>query len=624
MYGYMGKLLFIDLSKGTIEKRNLDESLAKKFIGGPSLGAAVLYHEMPAHADEFGPESMLGFVSCPANNSGSLMGGRWTVVHKSPVSKGFNDASSGGQFGVMLRKSGYDAVFVKGISEKPVYIVVEDGEVELRDASDLWGLTTKQTEAALKEKMGGKKFDAALVAPAGERMAWTAGIMNDTHRTAARGGPGSVMGSKKLKALVCCGSQALEVYSKEDIKKVNAQVADWMKNGPTAQGPILGWKTGGTNNAFPSNFITGDAGTKNWAGNPLTDMTEEEVKRLTVEYGDAKWKKKKYACASCPLACGAIYEIHEGGLDDDDLGRPEYETVGSFGSMLLCSDALVLQKCNHYCNEYGVDTISVGATIAWAMECYDKGILSREELDGIDLKWGNAEAVDALTLKICKGEGVGAILANGSRYAADHFGKGHACLVVAGGIELPQHDSRWSTGLSRTYKYDPTPGRHVKGGLGPAFGNTPPEVRYDYGGHGKEDVAGVIKNENQNLGGFCNFADFTLPPTAVVDFINACTGFGFSPEEGDDLGLRSFAIRMAFNVREGFVPRRDATLSDRMIGKPPAAEGPHAGVAVDVELMADKFFEELHYDAATGIPTKEELERLGGMEEVIRDLFPDA
>lgn len=623
MKGYMGKLLFVDLSTGKIEKRDLDERLARKFIGGPSLGAAILYEEMPAHTDVFAPESMIGFLGGPANNSGSMMAGRWTVVSKSPVTNGFNDASSGGLFAVMLRKSGYDGVFVKGIAEKPVYIFIDNGEVEIRDASRMWGMTTVETEAALREELGDKKFDAALIAPGGERMCWTAGIMNDSHRTAARGGSGAVMGSKKLKALVCCGNLPLDVYSKEEIQKVNKMVMDWFKNGPTSQGPLKAWRDWGTNNAFPSNYSSGDASVKNWTGNPFTDMTEEQVEHLSVQYSDAKWKKKKYACASCPLACGAIYSIHEGGMDGDDFGRPEYETVGMFGSQVLCGDALLVQKCNHYCNEYGLDTISVGGTIAWAMECYEKGILSKEELDGVELTWGNVEAVEAMCLKICKGEGVGNILANGSRYAADHFGKGHECLVVAGGIELPQHDSRWSTGLTRTYKYDPTPGRHVKGGLGPAFGNAPPEVRFDYGGHGKEDVAGVIKNDSQNLGGFCNFADFAFPPTAVVDYINACTGFGFTPEEGDDLGRRSFTIRTAFNVREGIVPRRDATLSDRMVGIPPMEEGPLAGVTVDVELMADKFYEEMHYDVATGIPTKEELERLGGMENVIRDLYPE-
>ena len=176
--------------------------------------------------------------------------------------------------------------------------------------------------------------------------------------------------------------------------------------------------------------------------------------------------------------------------------------------------------------------------------------------------------------------------------------------------------------MARTYKYDPTPGRHTRGGLGPAFGHNPEEVRFNYGGLGNEDVAGTVAEENIDLGGFCCFGGFCLPPTAVIDYLNAVTGFGFTPEEGTDLGKRSFAIRTAFNAREGFVPRRDATLSERMIGNPPMEKGPLAGVKVDVELMADRFFETLGYDIATGIPTRAELERLGGMDNVIAELFP--
>jgi len=622
MYGYMGKLLFVDLGTGAIEKRPLDPELARNFVGGHALGAAVLFREMPAHADVFGPDSMLGFVSSPANNAGCRMGGRWTVVSKSPVTGGINDANSGGLFSVMLRKSGYDAVFVKGIAPRPVYILVDNGEVEIRDAEALWGLTTVETEQALKARLGDRKFDAAIAAPGAERMAFTAAIMNDSHRAAGRGGSGAVMGSKKLKALVCCGDQALEVFDPEAVKEIGKTVTEWYRSGPTAGG-IRAWQSGGTNNDFMSNMLLGDASTKNWAGAAPRDMTEEQIQPLTTQNTDPRWKKRKFACASCPLGCGAIYDLSGENCGIEESGRAEYETVGAFGSQMLCNDPLTVQKCNFYCNEYGLDTISVGATVAWAMECHEKGILSAEELDGVDLTWGNGAAIEAMTLKICRGEGVGRILMNGSRYAAEKFGKGFECLVVAGGIEIPQHDARWNPGMARTYKYDPTPGRHVKGGLGPGFGGEAPEVRFAYGELGARDAAGMAMNENLNTFGFCNFAGFGLPGSAPLDYVNAVTGFRFSAEEAMDLGKRSFAIRAAFNQREGYVPRRDATISDRIIGKPAMAYGPHTGVTVDVELMADRFFENLHYDPATGNPTAAELRRLGGMENVIEALFPE-
>jgi len=620
MYGYMGKLLFVDLSSGSMEERPLDPELARNFIGGPSLGAAILYREMPAHTDVFAPESVLGFLGSPTNGTGPLMAGRWCVVSKSPVTGGINDASSGGLFAVMLRGSGYDGVFFKGIAPKPVYLYVENGTAELRDASDLWELSVRQTEAALREKLPGKKFDAAMVGPGGERMAWTAGVINDSHRIAARGGTGAVMGSKNLKALVCCGDQKPEVYDRNAVVEVNRQTAEWIRSGPTAEGPIRIWRDWGTNNGFPTNVLVGDAGVKNWTGS-AEDLTMEQLEAVSAQATDPKWKKKKYACASCPIGCGAIYEIHEDGFDLDYGGKPEYETNGAFSSMLMCADALLVQKCNHWCNESGLDTISVGGTVAWAMECFSKGILSEDELDGIELSWGNTAAVEAIMRKICDGEGVGAVLANGSRYAADHFGKGRECLAVADGIELPQHDSRWSTAMARTYKYDPTPGRHTKGGLGPNFGGESWETRSNFAIHGEADKKSVADTENINLGGFCCFAAFTLPPTAVRDYINAVTGFNYSEAEFTDVGLRSYAIRAAFNMREGFVPRRDASLSDRMVGLPPLDAGPNAGMTVDVDMLGEKFYEAMHYDPATGNPTKEELQRLGGMDQVIADCF---
>jgi aldehyde:ferredoxin oxidoreductase len=214
MFGYTGKLLFVDLTTGQTEVRALDEATAKNFIGGPSLGAKILYDEMPANTPVFAPESMVGFVSGPTNGTGALMGGRYTVVSKSPVTGGWNDANSGGHFGPILRKSGFDGVFVKGISPKPVYIFIDDGKVELRDASKIWGLTTVETEEAIKEELGDKNVGIALIGPAGENLSNMAAVMNDNHRAAGRGGTGAVMGSKKLKALVCRGSQKLEVKDK--------------------------------------------------------------------------------------------------------------------------------------------------------------------------------------------------------------------------------------------------------------------------------------------------------------------------------------------------------------------------------------------------------------------------
>ncbi len=616
----MGKLLFVELDTGKIEIRPLDEKLARDFLGGYGIGARILYDEMPANTAPFAPESMLGFVSGALNGTGALMAGRYAVVSKSPATGGFNDANSGGSFGPMLRKSGFDGVFVKGIAPSPVYILIDDGNVEICDASDLWGMTTVAAEEAIKEKLGNKKFNAALVAPGGERMQWCAGIMNESHRIAGRGGSGAVMGSKNLKALVVCGTQSVAVANKEEMVSINKAIMEWEKNGPVK--PFVeAFSNYGTTCLYENGVLLGDALVKNGLGAGTVDMTPETIAPLTGNEMDKRFRRKKFTCSACPIGCGSIYQVKDGDVNIEETGRPEYETLGSFGSQMLNSDAVLVNKCNYLCNEYGLDTISIGATIAWAMDCYTSGILSKDELDGIDLTWGNAEAIAAMTEKVCKGEGVGKILGNGSVYAANHFGRGHECLVVAGNIEIPQHDSRYGPSLARTYKYDPTPGRHVKGGMGATVGNQPPEVKFNYDGLAEPDFMGTVHEEILNAGGYCEFSNFGLAPNSHIGLINAATGFNYTEEDRINLGRRIFTIRQAFNLREG-LRRKDATISDRIIGIPPLKEGPLAGVTVDVERMADNFFNRMGYEQ-DGVPKKETLEMIGGLENVIRDLYPE-
>ncbi len=617
----MGKLLFVELDTGKLEVRPLDEGLARYFIGGAGLGARILYDEMPAHTDPFAPESMLGFVSGTLNGTGAVMGGRYTVVSKSPVTGGWNDSNSGGTFGPMLRKAGFDAVFIRGIAPRPVYILIDDGKVEIRDAADLWGMTTIASEEALKDKLGNRKFNAALIAPGGERMQLSAGIVNESHRIAARGGSGAVMGSKKLKALVVCGDQTVEVADKAELLSINKVIMDWQKNGPV-QPVVNSFKSGGTSADYDSHVLLGDASVKNWTGAGVVDMDEKLITPIIPREMDKRFFRKKYACSACPIGCGSLYEINEGDVHIKETGRPEYETAGMFGSQMLNGDPVVLNRCNYLCNEYGLDTITVGGTIAWAMECYTSGILSIDDLDGIALEWGNGEAIVTMTEKICKGEGVGAVLGNGSAFAADYFRRGHECLVVAGKIEIPQHDPRFGPGLARTYKYDPTPGRHVKGGLGANCGNQPPEVKFNYDALAYEDFSGTVLYEIMNSAGFCMFTEFGLAPGTHLGLMNAATGFQYSQEEWTVLGRRLFTIRHAFNLREGF-RRKDAAISDRIIGIPPLKEGPLSGVTVDVERLGENFLRLMGYEQ-DATPKKETLEMLGGLENVVRDLYPVA
>jgi len=616
MKGYAGKLLFVDLTTKTTEVRDLPTEWARDFMGGPSLGAKILYNEMPPKTDPFSPESLLGFVSGPANGMGAQLGGRYTVVCKSPVTGGWNDANSGGTFGPRMRKAGYDAVFVKGISDTPVYVFVDSGKVEIRDASHLWGKTTIDTENAIKEELGDNNIGIALIAPAGERLSNIAGIMNDSHRSAARGGPGAVMGSKKLKALVVRGNIPIEPADPETMDAMNKEIFAWRK---ALDVPFFkAFAEYGTTATYEGSVFGGDTSVKNWAGSAV-DMTEAQVTPLTGPEMDKHYRKKRYTCHTCPVGCGAIYEVESIG----ETSRPEYETLGIFGASLFNSDPISVNKCNTLCNEYGFDTVSAGGTIAWLMECYNNGLFTIEELNGIDLKWGNSAAIVEIMELMCRGEGIGKILNGGSLAAAKHFNRGFESLIVASGIELPMHDPRFNPGMGRKYQYDPTPGRHVKGGYPVPFGNEPPEVKYDMSKSAEIDYDGVVDVELTNSGGFCKFGEeMFLPFDARARYLTAITGFNYIGEEGRKFGARSYTIRHAFNMREGF-RRKDFDVSPRSIGVPPQTEGPNTGRTIDTEFMADNLFKKLGYNVDDSVPTKETLIQMGGMEDVIKDLYPE-
>lgn len=621
MKGYAGQLLFVDLSTGEFEMRPLDEKIAHDFIGGYGIGAKILFNEMPAHADPLGPDSVLGFMTGTLNGSAGFMGGRYMVVNKSPVYQGWNDANSGGSFGPYMRQAGVDGIFIRGIADKPVYLFVDDGVPEIRDASHLWGLTTTACEEAIKEELDDKRIGIALVGPAGERQALTSCIMNDSHRAAGRGGCGAVMGSKMLKAVVVRGKHRIDKADPDALKAINKESIAWSKDSPITANfqKFFEFGTGGD---YEASVIAGDASVKNWAGASIADIDPDDYAAASAQTMDPKYKVKKFACNSCNLGCGAIYEFEYMDVKYEHSGRPEYETTGGFGPMMLNTDTDSICMANHLLNEYGIDTISAGGTIAWAMELYSDGVLGIDETCGIDLKWGNSEAIVQMTEAMCKGEGFGAILQHGSRWAANHLGRGHYALCTASGIEIAQHDPRLGPGLARTYIYDPSPGRHTKGGLGPLCGNEPPEVKYRYDDKGPQDAELTAYKEMNNSGGFCDFAHFALCPDAARRMINAVTGFDLSPEEFDRTGRRIFMMRQAFNIREG-LRRKDFYMDERMLGIPPLQVGPLEGVTIDPETMADKFFEVMGIDVETAIPLKETLEDLGGLEDVISVLYPE-
>jgi len=621
--GYSGKYVFIDLTSRKCEVRDFEEEVLKNFVGGPALGAKVLYDEMSAKTPWDAPESIIGFVPGAANGMGPLISARYTVVCKSPVTGMWNDANSGGNFGAILRKSGYDAVFVKGISENPVYIFIDNGNITFHDAAALWGKTIEDGENAIKEELGDSKVGIAMIGPAGERKSNMAAIMNDTHRAAGRGGPGAVMGNKNLKALVCRGDVKVDIHSRDDVVALNKEITEWCKSGPLSDTMVPIFYNYGTGGTYTGCVLSGDSSVRNWSGVP-SELTEDQMNSCSSQEMDKRFRIKKFACNTCSIGCGAIYSVKDGKYPIKETGRPEYETDGMFGSGVGAGDPEVINWCNHLCNDYGFDTISFGGTIAWAMECYVKGLFTLEDTGGIDLKWGNTDAIVQMAEAMCKGTTeMGRVLNGGSVAAAKHYDRGYEYLMHAGGIETPQHDPRLSPGLSRTYQYDPTPGRHVKGGQGFTIAaGFPPEVKYNFDDpeNAVRDIAGVIDAEITNMGGFCVFTDCSMPPNIKPRILTALTGVDYSEEDARKLGLRSYTMRHAFNLREG-LKREDTSISGRLVGKPAMTDGPHTGITVDAEKLADHFFKALDWDTKTMVPSKSALEGLGGLENVIADIY---
>lgn len=618
LYGYAGKLLFVNLSNGEIKEKELTKELAENFIGGYGFGAKILYEMMPKGADPLGAENVLGFITGPTSGTKSLFGGRYTTVHKSPVTGGWNDANSGGFFGPELKKAGFDALFVNGISEKPVYIYINDGKVEIRDASHLWGMDTKKVWEALKEETNEPKLRISAIGPAGERLSYLSCPINDGHRAPGRGGGGAVMGSKKLKAIAVRGTGEIPVKYPEKVLETNKKISEAMKDSQLA----YAFGTWGTGVGTPASALSGDSPVKNWGGVGVVDFVDEKAQKVGAIALD-RYKTKKYNCANCPLGCGAEYKVEDGRWPLEQTERPEYETAASFGSTCLCSEADALLKCNEICNIYGFDTISAGMTIAWAMECYEEGVL-KEELDGIELTWGNGEAMVKVLQKMADGEGCGKILANGSQYAAKYWGKGEEYLQTASGIELPMHDPRFAPGLARTYQFDPTPGRHVKGGVGALqMGGNELTDKYVYKDTGMMDLQLTTNTEIMNCSSLCMFNSLLSPPETQNEFISAITGMEFDDKKSVETGHRIYLMRHAFNVREG-LKLSDFTIPPRAVGKPPLTAGPLKGVTVDEELLGKNFFEAAGIDYETGKPYLETLERLGHLDEVIKDLYKEA
>ncbi|MEA2102171.1 MAG: aldehyde ferredoxin oxidoreductase N-terminal domain-containing protein, partial [Thermodesulfobacteriota bacterium] len=472
--GYMGKVLVLDLGTREINEEEIPEAVYKKYLSGMGLGAYILYNRIPKGADPLGPDNMLGFVSGLLTATGSIITGRWMVTGKSPLTGGWGDANCGGTFSPAIKRCGYDGVFFTGISKDPVYLYIDPkGVPELKDASDLWGNDAVETEEMLIERHG-KSAKVACIGPAGEKLSLISGVCNDKGRIAARSGLGALMGSKRLKALCLAGRKKIEVYDKAGMKGLTKKASDFISKGssvplpPGSALPYIGammrimptqmaqdgllfklllqkWGT-----VFQNQYSieAGDSPIKNWKGTNK-DFGASKSKTTNADVF-IRVQTRKYHCYSCPIGCGGICSTTG---KYSETHKPEYETVLALGGLLMNDDPEMIFYLNEVLNRAGMDSISAGSTVAFAMECLENGLISASDIDGIDLTWGNTEAIIAFIEKMTAREGnIGELFADGTKKASERIGQGSDAFAIhAGGQELPMHDPRNDPGYAIHY-----------------------------------------------------------------------------------------------------------------------------------------------------------------------------
>lgn len=647
--GYMGKIMMVDLSNETIEIENISHAVYENFLSGMGLAAHVLYHKIPEGADPLGPDNILGFVSGLLTGTGAFFSGRWMVTGKSPLTNGWGEANCGGNFSPAIKRCGVDAVFFKGISPKPVYLYIDSTTAELRDASDVWGKDAVETEEILLEKSENKNARVACIGQAGEKMSLISGVSTNKGRMAARSGLGAVMGSKKLKALVLAGTRRIYSHNPDEIKRLSQICNKWVRFQPPLMPGYLTAPVGALMRIMPWAFTLdgflykmflrkwgtvsmnqisvemGDSPIKNWKG---TSADWGFSKSLSSNPGAIiKNETKKYHCYSCPLGCGGICKT-KGKFSHTH--KPEYETVLSLGGFVMNKDMDMVFYLNELLNRAGMDSISAGHAVAFALECFEKGILTTDDTGGVELKWGDPEAVKFVIEKMIERDGIGDKLADGVKLAAQRIGKDADKIAFhAGGQEPAMHDSRNDPGFALHYSVEPAPGRHTNGaGLYYEMYQLWKKVKrvpkmglmFMKSSKYKEDINHAVKAKANseylnvlNGCGVCQFGSFIgSGRIRVFEWLNAATGWHLTPEQYMDIGSNIQHLKQAFNIKHGIKPK-DNRVNDRLLGFPAQTKGANKGRKVDVDTMMKDYWELFGWDRETGIPLKETVNKISSI-----------
>jgi len=614
---FNGKFLRVDLTEGTTTVEEVPTLTYRLYLGGATMAAYLLNRELKPGVDPLGPENVLVFATSPANGTPLSGTTRFSAAAKSALTGGYGEAEAGGWWGPELKLAGFDAIIVKGVAPRPVYLWIGDGQAELRDAAHLWGKISGEVQDLLKAETD-QRARVLQCGIAGENGVRFANIVNELKHFNGRCGLGAVMGSKRLKAIAVRGHGKLEAKDPEAL----AALLKWFRETYDRKSDLM--HKLGTPRNVRSLDKDGILPTRNFQRGQFAHadaISGERLKEsILVEEG---------TCFACAVACKRDVEVPELGVTSR-YGGPEYETIGSGGSLCEIGDLKVIAKFNQLCAQYVMDTISTGVTIAFAMECFENGLLTSQDTDGLDLCFGNAEALLALTEKIARREGFGTVLADGVRRAAQHIGKGAERFAMhVKGQEIPLHEPRGKQSLALAYVMAPGGADHGRHPHDPTYEGLHPE-----GGHALEPLGlceplsrldlshrkvrayyyGTNWNIMMSSTGMCILAVSPvniITPTRVTDLIRALTGWDTSLWELMKVGERGKALARVFNCREGISPR-DEVLPARFHEAFP--DGPLQGVRVDPEAFAKArrlYYQMEGWDPETGWPTYARLAELG-------------
>ncbi len=611
-FGYHNRILRVNLTTGTIKEENPGEDFYRKHMGGRGIISYYLMKEVPKGADPLGPENLLIFAAGPLTGTSMIGSGRNSVGAKSPHTGTYGDGEAGGYFGAEMKRAGYDAIIFEGKSDKPVYLSIKDEQVEIKDATHLWGKLTNEVEKSIKDEMEDDKVRVAQIGVAGENQVLIANVVNDLAHFYGRSGIGAVMGSKNLRAVGIRGTRLPQVKNSDKLTELNRAMGIHIKEN------MKGMTELGTTGIVNSLNAVGGLPTYNFKAGSF-----EGANNISGETMRDTYLKSNDGCYMCSVKCKRVVEIDDRYKVSPEFGGPEYETLGSLGSCCGVDDLQAVCKGNELCNALGLDTISTGVTISFAMECFENGLLTTEDTDGLELNFGNGDAMVKLIEKIANKEGFGALLAKGSRFAANEIGKGSIKYAMeVKGQELPMHEPRLKQGLGIGYMVSPTGADHchnlhdtayTKMGAGlesmfPLGMNKPlPASQLD------EEKAHMLKvgslwRHFSNISELCQFLPWS--PSQLEEAMKAVTGWETSLLEMMQITERVVNLTRLFNLRENF-EQKDDYLPERFY-EPIEGDNPLKGAIVDkaqADVALKAYYNLMGWDEK-GVPTKAKLAEL--------------